>query len=98
MRDFQIACADFLNADKVAIKANNTFYWFATDDDASRYVSASNGNAITAGNLITLEKKVKASDSKLNGYAIIDLGYSTNLAKTEVAIKVTEKPTQTNGD
>lgn len=81
-------------SDKVAIKANNTFYWFATEDDASKYVSASNGNAITAGNLITFEKKVKASDSKLNGYAIIDLGYSTNLAKTEVAIKVTEKPTQ----
>ena len=76
-------------SDKVAIKANNTFYWFATDDDASKYVSASNGNAITAGNLITLEKKVKASDTKLNGYAIIDLGYSTNLAKTNVAIKVT---------
>ena len=67
--------------DKVLIKANNTYYWFAeaagTDINDKSYAS---------GALITHDTKI--SKATANGYAVIDLGYSTNLVKSGIAVKV----------
>ena len=58
----------------VLIKANNTYYWF---DDSN--------------NLITADTKVtKAQVQAATGYEILDLSYSTNLVKTNLATKAGE--------
>ena len=64
----------------VLIKANNTHYWFATE----------NGDGYSSGELITADTKVTRAQANATGYAIVDLGYSTNLVKTEVAVKAGE--------
>ena len=59
---------------EVLIKANNTFYWF---DDSN--------------NLITADTKVtKAQAQAATGYEILDLNYSTNLVKSNLATKAGE--------
>ena len=68
---------------QAVIKANNTYYWFADDGDKDV-----NGNTFASGALITSDKKV--SKSATDGYAVIDLGYSTNLVKAGVAYKTTQ--------
>ena len=71
-----------INADtKVLFKANSTYYWFAQEGGTDI-----NGDTFVAGALITHDTKVKKSD----------IGYSTNLVKTGVAVKVANaKPNQT---
>ncbi len=84
------------DASKVAIKANNTYYWFTeSGSDTTKYYSASTGEEIGAGTLITTENRLKNAPS--GGYVVIDLNYSTNLAKNDiVAVKATTtKPTTT---
>ena len=54
-----------------------------------------------AGDLITTTTKVSAN--AVRDYDIIDLGYSTNLAKSGIAVRVTGtfenlKPTLSGGD
>ncbi len=72
---------------KVAIKANNTYYWF-TESGGDTYYSASTGDTLAPGTLITTENRLKSAPS--DGYAVIDLNYSTNLAKNDiVAVKAT---------
>ncbi len=63
------------------IKANNTYYWFAeaAGTDAS-------GESYAQGALITTVSKV--SKSQVSDYAVIDLGYSSNLINAGVATKV----------
>ena len=65
------------------IKANNTYYWFAKESgtDAS-------GESYAQGALITTVSKVSKSDT--TGYAVIDLGYSSNLVNAGVATKVSD--------
>ncbi len=71
----------------IAIKANNTYYWFATEE----ITDTESGDVLAQkGQLITSDTRVSASD--VSGYDIIDLNYSTNLAKSGVAVKVTSKP------
>ena len=70
-----------IDASKVAIKANNTYYWFA----ASTATLASDSlQTAKIGDLITWDKKVSKSDIG-NDYAVIELNYSTNLVKAGVA-------------
>ena len=81
----------------IAIKANSTYYWFAGGTET--LASSAEGETLTAnqGDLITLSKKVSARD--VSGYAVIDLGYSTNLTKSSynVAFKVKgDVPTPNN--
>ena len=64
------------------IKANSTYYWFAQEGGTDI-----NGDTFVKGALITHDTKVKKSDIG-SDYAVIDLGYSTNLVKTGVAVKV----------
>ncbi len=83
------------NPNSTLIKANNTYYWFAKED-----VTDSGNVLANAGNLITTESKVSKSDT--TGYAIIDLGYSSNLVNAGVATKITGtfeklKPTLSGG-
>ena len=74
----------------IAIKANNTYYWFADKDETIG--SGDDTLTINSGQLITSDTRVSASD--VSGYDIIDLNYSTNLAKAGVAVKVANaKPT-----
>lgn len=82
---------------KIAIKANNTFYWFAEGGETLYTTDEESGGAASADQLITLSRKVTARE--MSGCAIIDLGYSTNLTKSNnVAFKVTEDSvTFTNG-
>ena len=72
--------------DKVAFKVNNTHYWFAQQD-----VKDGNTTLAKQGELITWDKKVTARD--VAGLNVIDLGYSTNLAKTGLAVKVSSTAT-----
>ena len=70
----------------IAIKANNTFYWFAKED-----AKDVDGNILAkAGDLITANKKVTRAQVTTAGYGVIDLGYSTNLVKSKVAVKAGE--------
>ena len=70
-------------AKNVLIKTNNTYYWFAdgteilADDDT---LTADKGALITSVN--------KINKSQVSGYSVIDLNYSTNLIKSEVAVQV----------
>ena len=78
------------NTSETLIRANNTAYWFAQSDGEDI-----NGNSYSVGALITADKKISKSEAASTGYGIIDLGYSTNLAKTGVAFKVANaKPKQ----
>jgi len=71
------------NPNSTLIKANNTYLWFADDD-----VKDDDGNVLAkAGDLITTVSKV--SKSQVSDYAVIDLGYSSNLVNAGVATKVT---------
>ena len=72
----------------IAIKANNTYYWFA--DGTETLANSTEDNTLTAnqGDLITLSRKVTARD--VSDCAVIDLGYSTNLVKRELAFKVAD--------
>ena len=70
-----------ISGDKVLIKANNTYYWFA--DKADKDVK---GDSFEIGRLITSDKKI--SSSKATGYDVIELNYSTNLVKAGVAVAV----------
>ena len=47
-------------------------------------------DGVSVGDLITADTKVSKSDATKTGYAILDLGYSTNLAKAGVATKAGE--------
>ena len=71
-----------IDASKTLIKANNTYYWFA---DGTEEV-ANEGDTLTAGALITSVSKINSSQTR--GYEIIDLNYSTNLIKSNVAVQV----------
>ena len=84
-----------IDASKVVIKANNTFYWFASGGETIYTNDETTGGAAVAGDLITTTNKVTAREVK--DCDIIDLGYSTNLVKTGVAYKVTESFTFTGG-
>ena len=70
------------NSNNVLIKANSTYYWFADAD------TASDTDGVAVGDLITADTKVSKANATSTGYAILDLGYSTNLVKTGVAVKV----------
>ena len=85
-------------ASKVVFKANNTHYWFAQNDVIGADENGTSTTLAKRGDLITLDRKVTARD--VAGLDVIDLGYSTNLVKTGVAVKVTGtfenlKPTKT---
>ncbi len=71
-----------IDTTKTLIKTNNTYYWFAQDADTTR--------DIKVGDLITADTKVSKSNATATGYAIIDLGYSSNLVKADVATKAGE--------
>ena len=73
-------------ASKVVFKANSTYYWFAQDNVIGEDENGTSTTLAKRGDLITWDKKAVARD--VADCAIIDLGYSTNLAKTGVAIKV----------
>ena len=93
-----------IDPNKIAIKANNTYYWFAKEDVEEEVTVKGSTDKETikvasAGDLIT-SSTVKKSDVTSAGYGIIDLGYSTNLTKltngVSVAIKTKNaKPTAT---
>ena len=81
-----------IDASKVAIKANNTYYWFAqgTVSEEVTTEGAAAGTTVTlasAGDLITWSDK-KVSSSDVSGYNVIELNYSTNLVKASVASAV----------
>ena len=69
-----------ITTSKTLIKANNTYYWFADGT-----TNAADG--VSANRLITADTKVTRAQAISTGYAILDLGYSTNLVKSEVAVK-----------
>ena len=71
-----------IDTSKTLIKANNTYYWFAKEADSDY--------SVKVGDLITASTKVTKAQANSTGYGIIDLGYSTNLAKSTVAIKAGE--------
>ena len=85
-----------INPNSTLIKTGNTYYWFAEND-----ITEDGTTIAKAGDLITRESKI--SKSAADGYAVIDLGYSTNLVKAGVAYKVANstalptKPSATNG-
>ena len=70
----------------MAFKVNNTHYWFAQSD-----VKDGNTTLAKEGQLITWDKKVTTRD--VAGLNVIDLGYSTNLAKAGLAVKVSSTAT-----
>ena len=71
------------NEQNVLIKANNTYYWFAEGNE-----TLASDDTLTAdkGALITSVSKV--SNSQISGYSVIDLNYSTNLLKSNIAVQV----------
>ena len=73
---------------KVAIKANNTYYWFAQENITEQVTTeGGDGSTVTVakqGDLITYSDK-KASKSDISGYEVIELNYSTNLVKAGIA-------------
>ena len=71
------------DAKDVLIKANNTYYWFA---DGTETLASDDTLTADKGALITSTSKI--SNSQISGYAVIDLNYSTNLIKSEVAVQV----------
>ncbi|MBR4903943.1 MAG: hypothetical protein IKZ53_04680 [Selenomonadaceae bacterium] len=73
---------------KVIIKANNVSYWFATGNETPY----SDSDEVKIGRLITRGSK----EAVPTGWNVIDLGYSTNLVKTNVAIKVKDAKPGTN--
>ena len=89
----QTALSDTVTS-KVAIKANNTYYWFAQSDVTGQDEDGNNTTLANMGNLITLDRKVTTRE--MTDFHIIDLGYSTNLAKTGVAVKVSASTVQNN--
>jgi len=72
---------------KAIIKANNTYYWFAEGPGKD-----ANGDAFADGALITSVNRVSKSDT--TGYAVIDLGYSSNLVNAGVAYKTEQTLTK----
>ena len=72
----------------IAIKANNTYYWFADEATAN----ATDG--LSSNQLYTWDRKVTARD--VATCDIIELGYSTNLVKTGVAVKVATPTTNSS--
>ena len=76
-----------IDTTKTLIKANNTYLWFAEKGgtDAS-------GESYAEGALITSVSKVSKSDT--TGYAVIDLGYSSNLVNAGVAYKTEQTLTK----
>ena len=94
-----------IDPNKIAIKANNTYYWFAKEHmDETETVTVKGDSAESktvtlasaeAGDLITSSSVTKSQFTAL-GYSIIDLGYSTNLVSSGVAIKFKDaKPNDT---
>ena len=80
-----------INPDKIVLKANNTYYWFASGGEE---IFNSTDKA-KVGQLITASGAKKTDfDSSFN---VIDLGYSTNLVKSTVAIKVKDRHTASSG-
>ena len=73
---------------KILIHANNTYYWFTEtpmeekNDDGNEKLSASPGELVT-----TTDKISKTIAQSAKDYAILELGYSTNLANSGVAKK-----------
>ncbi|MBR4152617.1 MAG: hypothetical protein IKT98_06610 [Selenomonadaceae bacterium] len=81
------------NPNKTLIHANNTYYWFAKEAITEVVTVDGGTDTITvagAGDLITWSDK-KVSSSQAKEYAVIDLSYSTNLAKSGVAVNVSSK-------
>ena len=74
------------DAKDVVIKANNTYYWFATADIEDQVTIGGESSTVTikAGVLITWGDK-KVSKSNVNNYSVIELNYATNLVKAGVA-------------
>ena len=81
-------------ASKVVFKANSTYYWFAQDNVIGADENGTSTTLAERGDLITWDRKVTARE--VAGLDVIDLGYSTNLAKTGVAVKVTSSATNAN--
>ena len=75
------------DASKVAIKANNTYYWFA---EGGEILASDETSTVAAGALITSISKV--SNSQISDYEVIELNYATNLVKSNVAVQVTTGP------
>ena len=69
-----------IDASKVAIKTNNTYYWFAQNDIVDAQVEI--------GDLITWSDKKVSKNDIGSDYAVIELNYATNLVKTSVAAAV----------
>ena len=74
-------------------KANNTYFWFAKENIQEKAEVTVRGSDETteiivaeakAGDLITWNARVSSSD--ISGLSVIDLGYSTNLVKSKVAV------------
>ena len=87
-----------IDASKVLIKANNTYYWFAQGDVTEKVTVGGGEQTVTvasANDLITWSDK-KITSAQAKDYDVIDLGYSTNLAKSGVAIKVSSSDTGAN--
>ena len=80
--------------DKIAIRANNTCYWF--DSDGFTDIS---GESHASG-WVTSINKITASKAKSEGFTVVDLGYSTNLVKAGLAYKVNDNfpPVATNNN
>ena len=75
---------DDKNISDVLLKANNTYYWFETD----RFMDT--GGEMRKNVWITSTDKISNNAAKNSGYAIIELGYSTNLVKGGLAYKSNE--------
>lgn len=77
---------------KFLIHANNTYYWFAEETITDTAINSKGETETTltaaAGSLVTTTNKIsKSTASNAEGYSIIELGYSTNLASAGVAKK-----------
>ncbi|MBR0060387.1 MAG: hypothetical protein IJP68_02805, partial [Selenomonadaceae bacterium] len=70
-------------ASNVLIKANNTYYWFAEGNET---LASDDTLTTDRGALITSVSKINSSQTK--GYDIIELNYSTNLVRSNVAVQV----------
>ena len=75
-----------IDASDVLIKANNTYYWFATGNETLASSTDESLQTAKVGDLITSVSKV--SSSQTSGYSVIDLNYSTNLLKSNIAVQV----------
>ena len=73
---------DKINVGNTLIKANNTYYWF--DGDGFEDVSGDTHNS----GWVTSTNKISAAAARgKSDFAIVDLGYSTNLVKAGLAYK-----------